>query len=154
MTEISIGWSTLLLAGKWCFIGLIYLALLVVLVTVRRELRAHVRSAVGASPQVAAGRLKVIQGGSDAHMQPGQVFDLQPETTLGADLDNTLVLGDHFISSRHARLRWDGVGWWVEDLGSRNGTLVNGRPCPPHVRQPIAMGAKLVMGDMAFELME
>ena len=32
------------------------------------------------------------------------------------------------VSSRHCELRFDGFHWWISDLGSRNGTQVNGAP--------------------------
>ena len=47
--------------------------------------------------------------------------------TLGRADDSTLVLTDDYASTRHARLVPEGEGWLVEDLGSTNGTLVNGR---------------------------
>lgn len=146
-------WSTILFAGKWLFTGLIFLALLVVLLAVRREMKQH---AAGAAPSALAalGQLRVIQPGSDAQTQPGQTLLLQSVTTLGAEAGNTLVLGDQFISNRHARLTWDGVDWWVEDLGSRNGTKIDGQPCTPHVRQRLRTGARLALGDMQLELVE
>jgi serine phosphatase RsbU (regulator of sigma subunit) len=39
-----------------------------------------------------------------------------------------LVLSDRFLSRQHARFYREGGGWMVEDLGSRNTTLLNGRP--------------------------
>ena len=39
-----------------------------------------------------------------------------------------LVLSDRFLSRQHARFYRQGAGWMVEDLGSRNTTLLNGRP--------------------------
>ena len=124
--------STLLFAGKWLFVGLIDSVLLAVLVAVRREMALRLR--VGQSlPSTAVGRLLVNQAGSDAGTPPGALLLLKPENTLGADPANDLVLGDKLVSGRHARLRWDGAGWWLEDLGSKNGTFVNGQrlaaPC-------------------------
>jgi pSer/pThr/pTyr-binding forkhead associated (FHA) protein len=79
---------------------------------------------------------------------------LEPETTLGAAAGNTVVLSDEYVSAQHARLRWDGVNWWVEDLGSSNGTQIDGRPCPSHSRQPLPFGSTLRVGRMTFELIE
>lgn len=150
---MDILWSTLLFTAKWLFIGLIYLALLVVLLAVRREMGLQVWSRVQ-TPSTAAGRLKVIKTGSDPHLRPGAILALDNETTIGAAQDNRLTLADRFVSGRHAQLRWDGAEWWLEDLGSRNGTLVNGRPSPPHRQQPVAFGATLTIGDVVFELVE
>ena len=45
---------------------------------------------------------------------------------IGRDPQCGLVLEDSRVSKRHARLRWTGAAWALEDLGSRNGTIVNG----------------------------
>jgi hypothetical protein len=47
---------------------------------------------------------------------------------IGRDPACGLALDDPRISSRHARLSWTGAGWRVQDLGSKNGTRVNGEP--------------------------
>jgi hypothetical protein len=46
--------------------------------------------------------------------------------TLGRDDDNTLVVDHPRVSRRHAALMWADGGWRLEDLGSKNGTSVNG----------------------------
>lgn len=150
---MDIIWGTLLFAGKWLFIALIYLILFMVVVAVRREMGLHLAGELRA-PGVAAGKLKIIRAGTDPRARPGAILALPNEATLGSDRDNELVLTDQFVSGRHARLRWDGATWWLEDLGSRNGTFVNGHQCPPHREQPIPIGATLLIGDMAFELLE
>jgi pSer/pThr/pTyr-binding forkhead associated (FHA) protein len=151
---MDILWSTLLFAAKWLFIGLIYFALFVVLLAVRREMRQQVRERSQTPSTAAAGRLKVIKAGSDPHLQPGAILALDNETLIGAAQGNHLTLADSFVSGRHAQLRWDGAEWWLEDLGSRNGTFVNGRPSPPHRQQPLPFGATLTIGDVVFELVE
>jgi phosphoserine phosphatase RsbU/P len=47
---------------------------------------------------------------------------------LGRSSKADLVLADRFLSRMHARLFKEGERWLIEDLGSRNTTLVNGRP--------------------------
>ncbi|WP_115728305.1 FHA domain-containing protein FhaB/FipA [Actinomyces culturomici] len=44
---------------------------------------------------------------------------------IGRSPASTLVLEDEYASSRHARLQPSAEGWWIEDLGSRNGTYVD-----------------------------
>jgi putative methionine-R-sulfoxide reductase with GAF domain len=55
---------------------------------------------------------------------------LQDGETLevGRDPGCGLVVEDARVSKRHARLRWTGAGWALEDLGSKNGTTVNTEP--------------------------
>ena len=47
---------------------------------------------------------------------------------VGRDPSCGLVLEDPRVSKRHARLEWNGKGWSLEDLGSKNGTWVDGAP--------------------------
>jgi serine phosphatase RsbU (regulator of sigma subunit) len=47
---------------------------------------------------------------------------------IGRSSKADLVLSDRFLSRQHARFYREGDGWMVEDLGSRNTTLLNGRP--------------------------
>jgi hypothetical protein len=57
---------------------------------------------------------------------------------VGREPESGLLLEDRRVSKRHARLQWSGAGWCLEDLGSKNGTLVNGVE---------ASGAPLAGGD-------
>ena len=58
---------------------------------------------------------------------PGTVFDLTKEVTmLGRDVTNDIPLGDAEISRQHSRLTRTPGGIVLEDLGSTNGSFVNG----------------------------
>lgn len=140
-----------LAAPKYAFLALIYLLLFLIVGAVRREMQQHLKAAEQPAFRT-PGQLKLIKSGSDAQWQPGQHFPLEPETTLGAATDNTICLHDQFVSSHHARLKWDGVKWWLEDLGSTNGTFLNGQRCPPHQPQRVPAAGLLRLGDMVFEL--
>jgi len=65
--------------------------------------------------------LEVVEG-ADA----GRRAALSSALTVGRGRDADLVLADELVSRRHARVRRSGAGAVVEDLGSRNGTFVNG----------------------------
>lgn len=69
---------------------------------------------------------------------------------IGRASDSTLVLDDDFASARHARLTPGPEGWVVEDLGSTNGTRVNGQP----LEQPAMAveGTSIQIGKTALEL--
>ena len=68
-------------------------------------------------------------GSSIPAARRGETFPLADELTVGRGGGCGIVLGDDtFVSQVHARLyRRDGDAY-VEDLGSRNGTFVNGEP--------------------------
>lgn len=72
---------------------------------------------------------------------PGQDLDLGRDDSCG------VVLTDPAVSRRHARLIWQDGVWWVQDLGSGNGVLVDGSPVQQAV---LSDGARLVIGPFAW----
>ena len=59
---------------------------------------------------------------------PGAAFLLEgDQITIGRDPTNTITINDAEISRRHARLTFQGGKYILEDLGSTNGTFVNGQ---------------------------
>jgi adenylate cyclase len=50
---------------------------------------------------------------------------LKQETTIGRSKENDIVLFDHTVSRKHAKITKTGQGYLLSDLGSFNGTLVN-----------------------------
>ena len=69
---------------------------------------------------------------------------------IGRADDSTLVLTDDFASSRHARLTNRGGQWYVEDLGSTNGTYLDQQ----RVQGPLLVnpGVPIRIGQTALEL--
>ncbi len=72
--------------------------------------------------------------------------------TIGRSRDCAIVLEDAGVSRQHAELRPDEDGWIVQDLGSTNGVLVNGRRIPG--AQTLQDGDRLELGstEVVFEL--
>lgn len=68
----------------------------------------------------------------------------QPDTTVGRDPGNPVVVSDPQASRRHARIFLDNGDFWVEDLKSRNGTRVNGEIA---TRQKLKSGDQIGVGD-------
>ncbi len=71
-----------------------------------------------------AGGLLAVVRGSGA---PAEVRLDGREVRIGRAEDNDLVLQDRAVSRNHASVRWAADGYAVVDLGSVNGTLLNGR---------------------------
>lgn len=69
-------------------------------------------------------RLEIVNP-ARARLRAGEVIMLQGATTIGREADNDLVVEEETVSSRHARLLVRDGRWWIEDLGSTNGTTVN-----------------------------
>jgi serine phosphatase RsbU (regulator of sigma subunit)/pSer/pThr/pTyr-binding forkhead associated (FHA) protein len=70
------------------------------------------------------------------------------ELVIGRSTSCDLSVSDRFLSRQHARMYRSGDEWLIEDLGSRNGTFVNGErismPARVHAGDTIAMSASLV----------
>jgi len=61
----------------------------------------------------------------------GMVYPLKTQTVnIGRDLSNDIVVSDPEVSRFHIKLRWSETSFEVEELGSTNGTLVNGAHLP------------------------
>src|SRR5574342_1063905 len=81
---------------------------------------------------------------------PGVVFPLESDQiTIGRDSTNDVAINDAEVSRRHSRLTFQGGKYVVEDMGSTNGTFVNGqRLSGPHVLKPgdvLAFGEQIVL---------
>jgi pSer/pThr/pTyr-binding forkhead associated (FHA) protein len=71
--------------------------------------------------------------------------------TAGRGSSCDLVMRDTTVSREHAAFVRRGDAWWVIDLGSTNGTRVNGLRAAEH---PIAPGDRIELGDVVVELVE
>ncbi len=84
-------------------------------------------------------KVVVIEGGDS-----GKQASLTGAVTLGRGGTNDLELGDEYVSTRHARFVPHNGQWYVEDLGSTNGTYVAGarisRPTPVGAKSTIRIG--------------
>jgi serine/threonine protein kinase len=58
----------------------------------------------------------------------GASFSLRPGTTIGRHPDSAILLDDAFVSAHHAQVSHEDDAWWITDLGTKNGTFVNGTP--------------------------
>ena len=86
--------------------------------------------------------------------QPGQRFSSnKPTVVIGREAGNDVAINDPQISRRHASLTWDGRQFTIQDLGSANGTFVNGvRLTAPRVLQQgdvIGLGPTVLLGFQA-----
>lgn len=69
---------------------------------------------------------------------------------IGRNPECVLVLSDDFASGRHARVYRDGDGWFVDDLGSTNGTFIGDQPIGQHV--PLREGSRIRIGQTVLEV--
>ena len=90
---------------------------------------------------VATFQLKLLAGPN-----PDQVFALDgPDLVIGRDPSCNLIVNDLEVSRRHGRLTMQPSGFVVEDLGSTNGTFVNGQRITAVT--PLQSGDRVSLGD-------
>lgn len=81
------------------------------------------------------------------HRATGATVALTTEHTLGRSSQCLLRLQSPRASGMHALLRWTGEDWEARDLGSRNGTWIDGQRLEAGQRQVLHAGATLGFGD-------
>ncbi|MEA2674858.1 MAG: hypothetical protein QOI92_2050 [Chloroflexota bacterium] len=126
------------------FLALLYGFLWLVVRALVRDLRAAARE-----PTRELGRLIVVAS-PGGEPPTGATFALDAITSLGRDVNNSIVLDDDFVSTTHAALTYRGRAWYVEDLGSTNGTYVNGSQVDG--LSPIAFGDEVQIGQVRLRL--
>jgi len=133
MTLASTRLEEVLLALKIAFLVLLYALIWRIIRTVSRDMRAGPAQESFIMPPVSGGAVAPRVGGrlvvqESPVLEEGDEFsgDSAPLTVGRASQNDVAIDGDEFASARHVRFepRRDGV--WVHDLGSTNGTYVNG----------------------------
>ncbi len=153
--------DSLLTILKLCFLALLYLFFMRVIRAVWAEMSGAPTPAPAPAPTPrsqrswgggsrsngrSGGRLRVIEPAD----RKGQTYELADELTVGRAGGCQITLDDTYVSQLHARLfRRDGQ-FYVEDLGSTNGTYLNRKK----VTAPIAIrkGDRLQIGKTVMEL--
>ncbi len=107
---------------------------------------APAASAKAPSAPPTLARLVSIRGG-----EPREYPLVPGVTTFGRRAENSVVLGgDPYISAYHAQIIADGDIFRLTDLGSTNGTLVNGQVLSSNMPRPLLPGDEVVLGSKAY----
>ena len=153
-----------LTVARFGFLILLWIFVFTVVGVIRRDLFAGVRSKnIVASPRgvggaMAPGRPAKVKRGKAARqlvVTAGQLAGTRITLgdipiTIGRAEDSTLVITDDFASARHARLVPRDGQWFVEDLGSTNGTYLDrGKVSGP---TPVPLGVPIRIGRTSLEL--
>jgi predicted component of type VI protein secretion system len=149
---------------KFCFLALLYLFLFRVVRVTLRELRAPAVTSEGpAAPQAAptqprrerraparsALRLRILEPAG----RRGETHAIDRELTVGRGAGCAIVLGDDtYVSQLHARLFQQNGEGYIEDLGSTNGTYVNGKAITGATR--LRRGDQVQFGQTVAEIVK
>ena len=155
----------LAVALKFGFLAVLYLFLLWVARSAARDLSRYEGSAAAelaepspvrrrqrSGPDLRAGvepRLEVVA--AMGH-EPGASFDVSGGATLGRSDTADVPVDDPFASSAHARIFNRGDFMYIEDMGSTNGTYLNGRQLRTAERLKVADLVRI--GDSEYRYQE
>jgi hypothetical protein len=147
-----------LLVLKLVFLVLLYGFIVLVMRTGTKDLGGAPQESIVLGPAEAAelraahgwqSRRFVVVGGPG--LREGATIDVAAPIVVGRDPASGIRLdGDEFASGRHARIDPVADGVWVEDLGSTNGTFVNGERVTG--RQALEPGDVLRVGETELRL--
>jgi hypothetical protein len=149
-------------ALKFGFLAVLYLFLLWMARSALKDLRTGGREGNHSGPDyedatgmhVASDGLggesgrPLLRVGTGAGLRAGSAYDLSEGALLGRGDGADIRLEDAFASTRHARLVPQGDVIVLEDLGSTNGTYLNGEPL--RGPQPLHVGDQIKIGDSEF----
>lgn len=82
--------------------------------------------------------------------------DVRVSYSVGRQPTSDLFINDYTVSARHGRLHWVArvARWMFEDLGSTNGTWINGQRIPPQQRTLIQSTDEVQLGRLVFLFLE
>lgn len=143
--------NLLILVLRVAAVALLYLFLLGAVAIMWRDWRTVSRQVEAARRSSARppGQLVVVEGGK-TDLLAGQSYPLGVITGLGRSPSNTVIVDDPFASTEHALLSRRSGRWWLEDLGSKNGTLLNGeRLTAPAI---VATGDEIGIGEVRLRI--
>ncbi len=83
-------------------------------------------------------------------MDKNQHFTLTSSPqSIGRQLDNDIVINDSEVSRNHAKISYDGINYFIQDLNSTNGTVVNGKKISE--KTLLTKGTKIEIGETTLE---
>lgn len=137
-------------ALKFAFLGLLYLFLLWIAFSARRDLK---RNSDGPSNEPGFGGSGSAPDAwlvvdASRSLDPGSRFDLFGGATLGRSAEADIAFTDRYASGLHARVYPRGDRYFVEDMNSTNGTLLNGAEVIGETE--LADGSVIAIGDTSF----
>ncbi len=123
-------------------------ALTALLVFLWRDYRSATLSASERPDKL--GRLAILESLDGELRRTNAGFELKPVTRIGRAASNAVQIDDTFVSADHALLTLRDGRWWLEDQGSKNGTLLNGVPISQVTI--VTDGDVIEIGNRAFRL--
>lgn len=147
LNSLPFEWFILLL--RLLFVFLLYFFLFQVIRVMLREMQVFAGGEEQVPESDPSGHLLVKDAG-DSGLRGGLRIPLEPVTVIGRHPRATIVLDDAFVSSEHAQLSWSDGRWWITDLDSTNGTVLNGREVT--VPTGLRFGDVIQIGEISLQI--
>jgi hypothetical protein len=151
---------------KFGFLAVLFLFLLWVSRSALRDVAGRYRGAAPADDTGPTAQARDGHGGMDLHSgvyprleviaamghEPGEEFPLNGGITMGRAASSEVTVDDPFASAAHARIFPHGQFMYIEDMGSTNGTFLNGR----QLRKPeqLRVADVIRIGDTEYRYQE
>lgn len=132
---------------KYIFIVIIYLFIFGIIRLIYLDIRSM--NAPGAAVGKGNPYLKLINRRESLNFKVAETYPLKGKMTVGRDNRNNIAVKDPYISGRHAAFELNGPICTLQDLGSTNGTVVNGSRLG-HEKVILQDGDQVRLGQLGF----
>ncbi|WP_394273926.1 FHA domain-containing protein, partial [Peptoniphilus lacydonensis] len=94
--------------------------------------------------------LKVVNRLDSLNFKMQEYYVIDDNMTLGRSSKNDIVIKDKFVSKNHLKIIVKNQGYYIEDLGSANGTFLNGMQVDPNELIELQNNDKIGVGFIQF----
>ena len=96
--------------------------------------------------------LEIIKSTPKESLKNGSIIPVRETLSFGRKEDNSIVLNDEFVSGYHAKIYTKNNIFFIEDLGSTNGTFVNGTKIDGRVK--LSVNDEVRLGNIVFKVID
>lgn len=131
---------------RYVFIILIYLFIFSIL----RLMYLDVKSMTSGGESLDDAYLKVVNRLDSLNFKMQEYYVIDGDITLGRSARNDVVIKDKFVSKNHLKILDKNQAYYIEDLGSANGTFLNGAKIEPNELIELQNNDKIGVGFIQF----
>ena len=131
---------------RYVFIILIYLFIFSIL----RLMYLDVKSMTSGGGSLDEAYLKVVNRLDSLNFKMQEYYVIEGDISLGRSSRNDVVIKDKFVSKNHLLIREKNQRYYLEDLGSANGTFLNGAKIDPNELIELQNNDKIGVGFIQF----
>lgn len=91
--------------------------------------------------------IEIVDIGKNSNLKKGSIIPIRRMFTIGRKEDNNLMLMDPYVSGHHAKIYIKNNYYYIEDVGSTNGTIVNGKKIDKE-KIELKSGDKIEIGSL------